>query len=412
MARLSRRRVRHPHGGRDRPAEGRRRSPPASSRRSNGPIDTADRAGPRLGERRRRRAAPTAHRTPRQPDPQRRLRDVQRQAVRQGPVPDVRGGERDRRGRRRPAARGPARRRRARRAAAPLPADRRPADRRDHVASRRWSAGSIPSAASCCPAAFIAIAEETGAIVEIGAWVLETACAELRTWQADDARPRPGGQRVRPSAPGRRARRRRPCGRSDDPGVEPSSLILEVTETILVADPRAEAMLRQLKALGVRLAIDDFGTGYSSISYLRRFPIDILKIDREFTKRDRDARGRGPVRRDRPARPLTGSGDRRRRHRTAGPARPRDRVDVRPGPGLPVRPTPGRGGDPLMGSGPVRAGRARRRCRYGGPPTKARRSSPCRRRTAASLARRRIPGWVAGRRQIGRPCEMVRCRWT
>jgi diguanylate cyclase len=67
-------------------------------------------------------------------------------------------------------------------------------------------------------------------------------------------------------------------------GIDPASLILEVTETILVADPTAESRLLQLKALGVRLAIDDFGTGYSSISYLRRFPVDILKIDREFTK--------------------------------------------------------------------------------------------------------------------------------
>jgi EAL domain-containing protein (putative c-di-GMP-specific phosphodiesterase class I) len=65
--------------------------------------------------------------------------------------------------------------------------------------------------------------------------------------------------------------------------VTPSSLTLEVTESVLVAEPAAEAMLRQLKAVGVRLAIDDFGTGYSSLSYLRRFPIDILKIDLEFT---------------------------------------------------------------------------------------------------------------------------------
>src|SRR5258705_283288 len=62
-----------------------------------------------------------------------------------------------------------------------------------------------------------------------------------------------------------------------------SSLILEVTESVLVAEPAAEAMLRQLKGTGVRLAIDDFGTGYSSLSYLRRFPIDIMKIDMEFT---------------------------------------------------------------------------------------------------------------------------------
>ncbi len=133
------------------------------------------------------------------------------------------------------------------------------------------------------PAAFIAIAEETGAIVEIGAWVLETACRQLRTWQEQMP-----GLALSVNLSGRQLQDgwlidevRRTLQRT---GVDPSSLILEVTETILVADPAAEAMLRQLKAIGVRLAIDDFGTGYSSISYLRRFPIDILKIDREFTK--------------------------------------------------------------------------------------------------------------------------------
>jgi EAL domain-containing protein (putative c-di-GMP-specific phosphodiesterase class I) len=66
-------------------------------------------------------------------------------------------------------------------------------------------------------------------------------------------------------------------------GIDPESLILEMTETILVADPGAEQVLRELQRLGVRLAIDDFGTGYASISYLRRFAVDVLKIDREFT---------------------------------------------------------------------------------------------------------------------------------
>jgi EAL domain-containing protein (putative c-di-GMP-specific phosphodiesterase class I) len=64
--------------------------------------------------------------------------------------------------------------------------------------------------------------------------------------------------------------------------IAPATLILEVTETVLLADPTAVVKLERLKTLGVRLAVDDFGTGYSSISYLRRFPVDILKIDREF----------------------------------------------------------------------------------------------------------------------------------
>ncbi len=74
-------------------------------------------------------------------------------------------------------------------------------------------------------------------------------------------------------------------------GLDPSALVLEMTETALVQDPTlAAARLHQLRTLGVRLAIDDFGTGYSSLSYLRQFPVDILKIDRSFinTITDRD----------------------------------------------------------------------------------------------------------------------------
>ena len=132
------------------------------------------------------------------------------------------------------------------------------------------------------PASFIAMAEESGAIIDIGAWVLETACSQLSAWQIDN--PHLGlavnvsGRQLQDAALAdhvRRALRRS--------GVAPSSLTLEVTESVLVAEPAAEAMLRQLKAVGVRLAIDDFGTGYSSLSYLRRFPIDVLKIDLEFT---------------------------------------------------------------------------------------------------------------------------------
>jgi EAL domain-containing protein (putative c-di-GMP-specific phosphodiesterase class I) len=65
--------------------------------------------------------------------------------------------------------------------------------------------------------------------------------------------------------------------------IDPATLVLEMTETVLVADPGSEAVLQDLQRLGVRLAIDDFGTGYASISYLRRFAVDVLKIDREFT---------------------------------------------------------------------------------------------------------------------------------
>jgi len=133
------------------------------------------------------------------------------------------------------------------------------------------------------PAAFITLAEETGAIIDLGSWVLRTACSQVRVWQE-----RMPGLALSVNVSGRQLQDaglvdhvRRAIRRS---GIDPSTLILEMTESILVAEPAAEAMLRQLKAIGIRLAIDDFGTGYSSISYLRRFPIDILKIDREFTK--------------------------------------------------------------------------------------------------------------------------------
>jgi diguanylate cyclase (GGDEF)-like protein len=133
------------------------------------------------------------------------------------------------------------------------------------------------------PAAFISLAEETGTIIELGSWVLETACLQLRAWHE-----RTPDLALAVNVSGSQLQ---DIGLVDHvrsalrlSGIDPSALVLEMTESIVVAEPAAEAILRQLKAIGVRLAIDDFGTGYSSISYLRRFPIDILKIDREFTK--------------------------------------------------------------------------------------------------------------------------------
>ena len=134
------------------------------------------------------------------------------------------------------------------------------------------------------PAAFIELAEESGAIIDIGAWVLETASSQLTRWQH-----RYGLLDLWMSVNVSVCQLRAP-GFVDEvqnvlrtTGLDPASLVLEVTESILI-DPNghAAAALAALRLTGVRVALDDFGTGYSSIGYLRQLPVDILKIDRSF----------------------------------------------------------------------------------------------------------------------------------
>ena len=134
------------------------------------------------------------------------------------------------------------------------------------------------------PADFLDVAEETGTIVSIGDWVLMTACQQVREWTS-----RSTGTPLRISVnlsptqalqPGIVQSVRRALTESQ---LEPSQLVLELTEAVLIRDTDlAATRLRELKSLGVRLAIDDFGTGYSSLSYLRQLPFDILKIDKGF----------------------------------------------------------------------------------------------------------------------------------
>jgi diguanylate cyclase (GGDEF)-like protein/PAS domain S-box-containing protein len=133
------------------------------------------------------------------------------------------------------------------------------------------------------PARFISIAEESGLIVPIGQWVLREACRQAKAWHRK-GRP-PLRLAVNISAVELRSNEFVPWVKAilAETGFDPRRLELELTETFLMQDSKATAVvLDALKVLGIQIALDDFGTGYSSLSYMRRFPIDTLKVDRSF----------------------------------------------------------------------------------------------------------------------------------
>lgn len=133
------------------------------------------------------------------------------------------------------------------------------------------------------PLEFIPLAEETGQIIAIGQWVLQEACHYAVKLQRRVAQP----LHMAVNLSARQLQDASLLGSIrqvlSDTGLAPSALILEITESVMMRDMDAAiARLHELKALGVYLAIDDFGTGYSSLNYIRRFPVDILKIDKSF----------------------------------------------------------------------------------------------------------------------------------
>jgi diguanylate cyclase (GGDEF)-like protein len=143
------------------------------------------------------------------------------------------------------------------------------------------------------PDTFIPLAEETGLITEIGAFVLREACMQAARWAGSGSDPTPLMVTVNLAA--RQVTDPRIVDQVGaallEAGLDPARLVLEITETVLMQDREAAATnLQRLKALGVRIAIDDFGTGYSSLAYLCLFPLDMLKIAREFI----DGLGRDP----------------------------------------------------------------------------------------------------------------------
>jgi diguanylate cyclase (GGDEF)-like protein len=137
------------------------------------------------------------------------------------------------------------------------------------------------------PAAFISAAEETGLIRAIGHQVLQQACIQGAGWQRRHSGASPLGVSVNLSVNQLHHSELLDelAGVLDDSGLDPRSLILEITETVLMQDLE-RGVLARFKELGVQIAVDDFGTGYSSLQYLQRFPIDILKIDRSFVSGD------------------------------------------------------------------------------------------------------------------------------
>jgi EAL domain-containing protein (putative c-di-GMP-specific phosphodiesterase class I) len=142
-----------------------------------------------------------------------------------------------------------------------------------------------PTRGNITPVQFIPLAEETGLIIPMGRWVLETACEQGLRLQEVFARDEPLTMSVNLSVRQLQSDSITADVRSalEKTGFPASSLILEITESVMMADTEfAVERLDELKALGVRLAMDDFGTGYSSLSYLSRFPVDILKMDRSF----------------------------------------------------------------------------------------------------------------------------------
>jgi diguanylate cyclase (GGDEF)-like protein/PAS domain S-box-containing protein len=140
-----------------------------------------------------------------------------------------------------------------------------------------------PTDGMISPDRFIPIAEETGLIVEIGEWVMRTACLEVRKWLDAGLQP----LRVAVNVSARQLRRRdfaeTVAGVLAESGLPPELLELEITESAVMENPEeAIEILRSINRMGIGLAIDDFGTGYSSLAYLKLFPIDHLKIDRSF----------------------------------------------------------------------------------------------------------------------------------
>jgi diguanylate cyclase (GGDEF)-like protein len=146
----------------------------------------------------------------------------------------------------------------------------------------RWShptRGSIP------PLEFIPVAEDCGLIVPIGAWVLREACKQAQVWRNAGLPAITMAVNISAAEFRHEAFLERLFATLSETGLDPKSLVVELTESVLMKHAESSAStLRALREAGIQLSIDDFGTGYSSLSYLRKFPLDSLKIDQSFVR--------------------------------------------------------------------------------------------------------------------------------
>jgi EAL domain-containing protein (putative c-di-GMP-specific phosphodiesterase class I) len=146
----------------------------------------------------------------------------------------------------------------------------------------RWQ---CPQLQMLPPAEFINLAEETGLIIPIGEWVLRTACLQNKIWQKAGISPFRIGVNLS-ARQFKNAKFVETVGRAlKDASLDPAYLELEITERLLMESTHSNsAILASLKTIGVHISIDDFGTGFSALSYLKHFPIDVLKIDQAITQ--------------------------------------------------------------------------------------------------------------------------------
>ena len=197
-----------------------------------------------------------------------------------------------------------------------------------------------PERGLIAPDGFIPLAEDCGLIGAIGEWVVQEACRQARAWADAGLAPMRVSVNLSPSqfrGSGLIHSIRRAL---DDAGLDPQYLEVELTESAVMSDPEESiAILEQLSAMGVLVSVDDFGTGYSSMSYLRRLPIDKLKIDRVFINEIVEpSGGRLDRARYRVARPQSAAESRRGGSGNAGAARFLEGCRLRRVPGFSFQP--------------------------------------------------------------------------